>query len=274
MQICFTIFQSQVTPLHLRDIRRFSPRFLRPTGVIAESTNWGHCNRFDRRSFRPSVDTVIFGEVCSPMGLCASLFGFSFTSPVRPRPPIRFVWILMVLQQASLEAWSENKTMVCSRLFLEPMFAGTTVAHTFGWTGLTVYLAAATQWHCQKTRGFKSFNPVRSNLKFLMFLFLLSGRWSRSSQNRQCCWSSRYPDMYLGKTLPKKLVLFRQDWPSLGKASDLKSLFVCLSWGIDGNAGCPQSATRIYLTSEGRCSDLKVELCERSKLRQHWGSIG
>ena len=127
------------------------------------------------------------------MGLCASLFGFSFTSPVRPRPPIRFVWILMVLQQASLEAWSENKTMVCSRLFLEPMFAGTTVAHTFGWTGLTVYLAAATQWHFQKTLGFKRFNPVHS----------ISGRWSRSSKNRQCCWSSRYPDMYLGKILPK-----------------------------------------------------------------------
>ena len=33
---------------------------------------------------------------------------------------------------------------------------------------------------------------------------------------------------------------------------------LCL-WGVNGNAGCPQSAASLYLTSEGRCQCLRVD---------------
>lgn len=138
------------------------------------------------------------------------MFSWVFsTSTVRPRPPIRFVWILMALQQASLEASCETK----KRWFVQDCSSSQCYRH---YSSPHIWLdwadcipcssnsALSENTWCQK---FQKFQKVVSCsfqfLKFLMFLLLLPGCWSRSSKNRQCCWSSCYPDMYLGKILPK-----------------------------------------------------------------------
>ena len=234
--------------------------------IPAEAPNWGHCNRFDRRSFLEK-NIPIFIQ------LALEKYVFMGFSPLHRCDPGHLSDMCGSWRSSNKHRWRPVVREGNDGLFkIVPWVnvTGTTVAHTFGWTGLTVYLAAATQ-HCQKTQKLQKFQKVVScSFQCFSFCSQVVGADPPRIDNAA-------GQVVTLTCILAKLAEFREKHQICGVFVHeilLKSLWHCLSWGVDGNAGCPQSATKIYLTSEGQCPDLKVDDVKGRSCVNIWKSIG
>ena len=176
----------------------------------------------------PNVGTNISGEIC--------FHGVFSTSPVRPRPPIRFVWILMALQQASLEVSGQRR----KRWFVQDCSSSQRYRH---YSSPHSWLDWADCIPCSSNSALSE-NTKASKVSKSCILFDPISQIPHDSlfAPRLLEQILQESTMLLVKLLPwhvswqnppQKLVLFRENWPSLEKSIRFVAyLFMRFFWRV------------------------------------------